>query len=709
MGIFDFLKKAGDFVTEQAKNLEKNLGDLKDGVSNFVEEQRNKENTTEETKPIIQNEQITSTHSQILNGDDFSFTTSKGENVSNSSKIMDRRMGNLYLDIVTLPETGDKEYLRIQEVKFVGGVDIEQIIVTHVALSEIGYLNIDTQYQIIKFKANQSRQRFKPTGMEDSGSYVGEIMLFYANKDEFITFVTEKLLPNLENKSVKNEFCKAFDIQLESDMVVDNSPRVFKSFGDNQLKSEGLPHDSNLDIYNNYQNSYKEKYYFLEENHLQVEEYFYIRDNNYSPYNLYSATKIMFYYEDMQELVYSYDGNLEIKAKTQPNYFIYEYRPEHYTFSQNTNGWLLIVPSKNFDIKSLEEKLKQKMEDSAMVLLLDDEKLPNMTEKMVFSERHPQGISEKLFGTPNTENLVFVESDDEKTADIADVLFGENRGSYNTLFEIVGNKIYKGEIAEENLILINLTHNWLDEDLTGSVVVKLIDEQVLKFNNVIHQNETISYDTVLKGAFDIYHKKIGLGCKQAYYNQDYTNLVGSGSLVITEGGYIHKHDLYDPESCLVMFRGVVNEENQLFIMEVLNEALYYQYNHKYPMSELKDLYESGTPIIKQKQEENRNVATNNTNNATKKETKKEEKISNNSPSNAKAKNIAIKVKNDTGDEMNVYNQGSGGNYRLQKNVVTTIKMDEDDKLYEYNNAKKGRLLLTAEPSMDGKVFLISKL
>ncbi len=705
MGFFDIIKKATNFVQDQAKNLEQQFDQLKDGVTNFIEEQRNKENTTEEVKPIIQNEQITSKHLQILNGDDFSFTTSKGEKVSNSSKIVDRRMGNMYLDVVTLPETGEKAYLRVQEVKFAGGVDIEQVIVTHIALNEIGYLNIDTQYQIIKFKANQSRQRFKPTGMEDSGSYVGEIMLFYANKDEFITFVTEKLLPNLENKSVKNEFCKAFNIQLESDNVVDNSPRVFKSFGDIEMRSEGLPHDSNLDVYDNYQNSYKEKYYLLEENHLQVEEYFYIRNNNTSPYNLHSATKIIFYYEDMKELKYSYDGNLEISAKTQPNYFIYEYRPEHYTFSQNTNGWLLIVPSKNFDIKSLEEKLKQKMEDSAMVLLLDDEKLPNMTEKMVFSAQHPQGISEKLFGTPSTENLFFVESDDEKTADIADVLFGEKRGSYNTLFEIVGNKIYKGEVAEENLILINLTHNWLDEDLTGSVVVKLIDEQVLKFDNVTHQNETISYETVLRGSFDIYPQKIGLGCKE-----EYPNLMGSGRLVITEEGYVHKHDIYDSENSLVLFRGVVNNENQLFIMEVLNETLYYQYNHKYPMAELKDVYESGTPISKQKQEENRNEVTNNTSNSTKKETKKEEKTSNNSSSSTKKELLDIKIKNDLKDgSVTIYNQNRGGSYNIQRGITTTIKCYAGDKLFDYEGHKKGRLLFEVEESMDGKVQLYTKL
>jgi hypothetical protein len=95
--------------------------------------------------------------------------------------------------------------------------------------------------------------------------------------------------------------------------------------------------------------------------------------------------------------------------------------------------------------------------------------------------------------------------------------------------------------------------------------------------------------------------------------------------------------------------------------------------------------------------------------SSKKEEKKQETKNNSSSSNAKAKNIAIKVKNDTGDEMNVYNPGSGGNYRLQKNIITTIKMDEGDKLLEYNNQKKGRVLLVAEPSMDGKVQLISKL
>ena len=100
---------------------------------------------------------------------------------------------------------------------------------------------------------------------------------------------------------------------------------------------------------------------------------------------------------------------------------------------------------------------------------------------------------------------------------------------------------------------------------------------------------------------------------------------------------------------------------------------------------------------------------NSSNSSSKKEEKKQETKNNSSSSNAKAKNIAIKVKNDTGEEMNVYNQGSGGNYRLQKNIITTIKMDEGDKLLEYNNQKKGRVLLVAEPSMDGKVQLISKL
>jgi hypothetical protein len=69
----------------------------------------------------------------------------------------------------------------------------------------------------------------------------------------------------------------------------------------------------------------------------------------------------------------------------------------------------------------------------------------------------------------------------------------------------------------------------------------------------------------------------------------------------------------------------------------------------------------------------------------------------------------IKIKNDSGDEVTVYNAGSGGTYRLQKNVTTTIKMEEGDKLYIYEGGKKGKLLLTASAALDGKVQLFSKL
>jgi hypothetical protein len=71
--------------------------------------------------------------------------------------------------------------------------------------------------------------------------------------------------------------------------------------------------------------------------------------------------------------------------------------------------------------------------------------------------------------------------------------------------------------------------------------------------------------------------------------------------------------------------------------------------------------------------------------------------------------LDIKLKNDTGDEVTVYNAGGGGSYRLQKNIVTTIKMEAGDKLYAYDNGKKGRLLLTAAAEMSGKVQLYSKL
>lgn len=69
----------------------------------------------------------------------------------------------------------------------------------------------------------------------------------------------------------------------------------------------------------------------------------------------------------------------------------------------------------------------------------------------------------------------------------------------------------------------------------------------------------------------------------------------------------------------------------------------------------------------------------------------------------------IKIKNDSGDEVTVYNAGSGGSYRLSKNIITTIKMESGDKLYIYEGGKKGKLLLTASADMDGKVQLFSKL
>ena len=69
----------------------------------------------------------------------------------------------------------------------------------------------------------------------------------------------------------------------------------------------------------------------------------------------------------------------------------------------------------------------------------------------------------------------------------------------------------------------------------------------------------------------------------------------------------------------------------------------------------------------------------------------------------------IKIKNDSVDEVTVYNAGSGGSYRLQKNVTTTIKMAAGDKLYNYAGGKKGALLLTATADMDGKVQMFSKL
>lgn len=75
----------------------------------------------------------------------------------------------------------------------------------------------------------------------------------------------------------------------------------------------------------------------------------------------------------------------------------------------------------------------------------------------------------------------------------------------------------------------------------------------------------------------------------------------------------------------------------------------------------------------------------------------------------KDEKVDIKIKNDSGNEIMVINDGSGGTYRLQKNVTTTIKMEVGDKLYIYEKGKKGKLLLTASKDMVGKVQLYSKL
>lgn len=77
--------------------------------------------------------------------------------------------------------------------------------------------------------------------------------------------------------------------------------------------------------------------------------------------------------------------------------------------------------------------------------------------------------------------------------------------------------------------------------------------------------------------------------------------------------------------------------------------------------------------------------------------------------NALDNKLNIKIKNDSGDDVTVYNAGSSGSYRLQKNITTTIKMEAGDKLFIYEKGKKGKLLLTASADMDGKVQLFSKL
>ncbi len=69
----------------------------------------------------------------------------------------------------------------------------------------------------------------------------------------------------------------------------------------------------------------------------------------------------------------------------------------------------------------------------------------------------------------------------------------------------------------------------------------------------------------------------------------------------------------------------------------------------------------------------------------------------------------IKVKNDSGNDITVYNTGTSSIIKLSKNTTTTIKMEVGNKLYRYENGKKGILLLTATADMDDKIQLFSKL
>ena len=75
----------------------------------------------------------------------------------------------------------------------------------------------------------------------------------------------------------------------------------------------------------------------------------------------------------------------------------------------------------------------------------------------------------------------------------------------------------------------------------------------------------------------------------------------------------------------------------------------------------------------------------------------------------KVEKLNIKIKNDSENDVTVYNDGNSTSYRLMKNTTTSIKMKVGDKLYYYEGGKKSRLLLTASLEMEGKLQLYSKL
>ncbi len=119
-----------------------------------------------------------------------------------------------------------------------------------------------------------------------------------------------------------------------------------------------------------------------------------------------------------------------------------------------------------------------------------------------------------------------------------------------------------------------------------------------------------------------------------------------------------------------------------------------------------ELIDSGEWVEPEKESYASNSSSSSSSKEKEKEKEKEDKPTQRS---GKATNINVKIKNDTDEPFTVYNQNSGGSYRLTKGAITTIKMDEGDKLFYYEGGKKGHLILTASPDMEGKVQNYSKI
>ncbi|MCU0437671.1 MAG: hypothetical protein MUC49_07120 [Raineya sp.] len=348
----------------------------------------------------------------------FNFTsdTNPKESCSNKGKPIryDTSLGYIYLDIITLPATGNKEYLQLQVAKpYYKSKVIETVQVSIIPLDEISYLDINKEYGWLKVKTNKqiNCREFRQTEIKKNFCLWNECFISFGEEAPMKEFVRNKFIPSLEKikaKNLINELCNKFDIKLESaekDLPYNNaSTRVFKSFGNNVVRNEGLPHYSTYDAYSN-TGFYMEYYYELKDKYLEVTEYSFSKES--ADYKITYATRDIYYYEDIKDvmLVACYESkkncNKMISFGNKTTYFQYKYSQEEYKlYNFAFSEGLSTFP--RFDVQDFEKKLKDKIFDASLELEANPNKpKPLGRNEIVFDATNPKG---KLIEAKVVEN-----------------------------------------------------------------------------------------------------------------------------------------------------------------------------------------------------------------------------------------------------------------------------------------------------------------